>query len=78
VSLAAVIAARRAEHGIAHAVSCRAPGVSQAWFYKWVCVGTIPFRPTDFICGEYSNSSKINLTAAMDSLKIEPVRSCEL
>jgi putative transposase len=35
VSLAAVIAAQRAEHGIPHAVSCRALGVSQAWFYKW-------------------------------------------
>jgi transposase InsO family protein len=35
VSLAAVIAVQRAEHGIPHAVSCRALGVSQAWFYKW-------------------------------------------
>ncbi len=35
MSLAALIAAQRAEHGIAHAVSCRALGVSQAWFYKW-------------------------------------------
>jgi putative transposase len=35
VSLAALTAALRAEHGIAHAVSCRALGVSQAWFYKW-------------------------------------------
>ncbi len=25
----------RVEHGILHAVSCRALGVSQAWFYKW-------------------------------------------
>jgi putative transposase len=30
-----VIAAQRAERGIPHAVSCRALGVSQAWFYKW-------------------------------------------
>jgi putative transposase len=30
-----VIVAQRAEHGIAHAVSCRALGASQAWFYKW-------------------------------------------
>jgi len=35
VSLAALIAAQRVEHGIPHAVSCRALGVSQAWFYKW-------------------------------------------
>ena len=35
VGLAAVIAAQRAERGIPHAVSCRALGVSQAWFYKW-------------------------------------------
>ncbi|MDQ3782038.1 MAG: IS3 family transposase [Actinomycetota bacterium] len=30
-----MIATQRAEHGIPHAVSCRALGVSQAWFYKW-------------------------------------------
>ncbi|WRO41075.1 Putative transposase IS3/IS911 family [Mycobacterium canetti] len=35
VGLAAVIATQRVEHGIPHAVSCRALGVSQAWFYKW-------------------------------------------
>ena len=35
MSLAALIASQRAEHGIPHAVSCRALGVSQAWFYKW-------------------------------------------
>jgi putative transposase len=35
VSLAALIAAQRAQHGIPHAVSCRALGVSPAWFYKW-------------------------------------------
>jgi len=35
VSLAALIAAQRVEHGIPHAVSCRALEVSQAWFYKW-------------------------------------------
>lgn len=36
MSLAAFIAAQRAQHGIPHAVSCRALGVSQAWLYKWV------------------------------------------
>ena len=35
MSLAGLIAAQRSEHGIPHATSCRALGVSQAWFYKW-------------------------------------------
>ena len=35
MSLAAVITTQRANYGIPHAVSCRALGVSQAWFYKW-------------------------------------------
>jgi transposase InsO family protein len=35
VSLAAVIVSQREQHGISQAVSCRALGVSQAWFYKW-------------------------------------------
>jgi hypothetical protein len=35
VSLAALIAAQRAQHAIPVAVSCRALGVSQAWFHKW-------------------------------------------
>jgi putative transposase len=35
VSLARLIAAQREQHGIPHATSCRALGVSQAWFYKW-------------------------------------------
>jgi putative transposase len=35
VSLAAVIAAQRDEHGIPHAVCCRALAVSRSWFYKW-------------------------------------------
>ncbi len=30
-----MIASQRDQHGIPHAVSCRALGVSQAWFYKW-------------------------------------------
>jgi HTH-like domain len=33
--VAAFIAAQRADHGIPHAVSCRAVGVSESWFYKW-------------------------------------------
>lgn len=35
MSLATVIATQRAQYGIAYATSCRALGVSQAWFYKW-------------------------------------------
>ena len=41
--MAAFIAAQRAEHGIPHAVSCRALGVSQSWFYKWAA-GRLPPR----------------------------------
>ena len=33
--MAALIAAQRDEHGIPHAVACRAVGVSRSWFYKW-------------------------------------------
>jgi transposase InsO family protein len=33
--VAAFIASQRDAHGIPHAVSCRALGVSQSWFYKW-------------------------------------------
>jgi putative transposase len=33
--VAAFIAAQRAGHGIPYAVSCRAVGVSESWFYKW-------------------------------------------
>lgn len=35
MSVAGFIATQRAEHGVPHAVACRALGVSQAWFYKW-------------------------------------------
>ena len=33
--MAGSIAAQREAHGVPHAVSCRALGVSQSWFYKW-------------------------------------------
>jgi putative transposase len=33
--VAAYIASQRERHGIPHAVSCRALGVSESWFYKW-------------------------------------------
>ena len=35
LSLAGLVAAQRVDFGVPHAVSCRALGVSQAWFYKW-------------------------------------------
>jgi putative transposase len=35
VSVAAFIASQRTEHGVPHAVACRALEVSQSWFYKW-------------------------------------------
>jgi len=41
--VAAFIASQREAHGIPHAVSCRALGVSQSWFYKWED-GTLPPR----------------------------------
>ena len=41
--MAALIAAQREQHGIPHAVSCRALGVSQSWFYKWAR-GELPPR----------------------------------
>jgi transposase InsO family protein len=33
--VAAFIVSQRARHGVPYAVSCRALGVSQSWFYKW-------------------------------------------
>jgi hypothetical protein len=35
VSVAAFIVSQRTEHGVPHAVSCRALDVSESWFYKW-------------------------------------------
>jgi transposase len=35
VSVAASIGSQRTEHGVPHAVSCRALGLSESWFYKW-------------------------------------------
>jgi transposase InsO family protein len=39
----AFIASQREAHGVPHAVSCRALGVSQSWFYKWNS-GQLPAR----------------------------------
>jgi putative transposase len=36
VSVAAFISSQRAEHGVPHSVACRALGISQSWFYKWL------------------------------------------
>ena len=33
--MAEFIATQRVEHEVPHSVSCRAFGISQAWFYKW-------------------------------------------
>nr|WP_063713209.1 IS3 family transposase [Nocardia jiangxiensis] len=33
--MAGFIASQRTEHGVPHAVSCRALKVSESWFYKW-------------------------------------------
>lgn len=35
MSLAAFVAAQRTDHGVPHAVSCRAVDLSESWFYKW-------------------------------------------
>jgi len=40
--VAALIAARRAQDGIPHAVACRALGVSRSWFYKHQAGGLPP------------------------------------
>ncbi|BAD59290.1 putative transposase [Nocardia farcinica IFM 10152] len=33
--MAHFIACQRTEHGVPHAVTCRALGISESWFYKW-------------------------------------------
>lgn len=35
MSVADFISSQRTEHQVPHALSCRALGVSQSWFYKW-------------------------------------------
>ena len=35
MSTAAFVASQRTDHGIAHAVACRALGISESWFYRW-------------------------------------------
>ena len=35
MSVAAFISSQRTDRGVPHAVTCRALGVSESWFYKW-------------------------------------------
>jgi putative transposase len=35
MSVASFVAAQRTDHGVPHALSCRALGLSASWFYKW-------------------------------------------
>jgi hypothetical protein len=35
VTVASFIASQRTDHGVPHAVACRALDVSESWFYKW-------------------------------------------
>lgn len=35
MTVAGFIAAQRTDHGVPHAVACRALDVSESWFYKW-------------------------------------------
>jgi putative transposase len=35
VSVASFVAAQRAEHGVPHALTCRALEISESWFYNW-------------------------------------------
>jgi putative transposase len=35
VTVAGFVAAQRTEHAVPHAVTCRALGLSESWFYKW-------------------------------------------
>ncbi|MEU5942204.1 IS3 family transposase [Micromonospora sp. NPDC047548] len=35
MSVARLVTAQRTEHAVPHAVTCRALGLSESWFYKW-------------------------------------------
>ena len=35
MSVASFVAAQRADHGVAHAFTCRVLEISESWFYKW-------------------------------------------
>ena len=34
--VASFVAAQRTDHGVPHALCCRALGLSESWFYKWL------------------------------------------
>ena len=44
MSVSAHIAAQRTDHGVPHAVSCRALGVAASTFYKWRCRPPTPAK----------------------------------
>ncbi|MYA26341.1 MAG: IS3 family transposase [Acidimicrobiales bacterium] len=35
MSVARFVASQRTDHGVPHAVACRALGISESWFYRW-------------------------------------------
>jgi len=35
MTVASFVAAQRTEHGVPHALSCRALELGESWFYKW-------------------------------------------
>ena len=35
MTVAAFISSQRTDHAVPHAVTCRALGLSESWFYKW-------------------------------------------
>jgi transposase InsO family protein len=42
MSVASFVAAQRTEHGVPHALTCRALELSESWFYKWRDRGPTP------------------------------------
>ena len=42
MTVASFVAAQRTDHGVPHAVSCRALEISESWFYKWRQRGPTP------------------------------------
>jgi putative transposase len=42
MSVASFVAAQRTEHGVPHALTCRALELSESWFYKWRNRGPTP------------------------------------
>jgi putative transposase len=42
MTVASFVAAQRTDHGVPHAISCRALSLSESWFYKWRNRGPTP------------------------------------